>query len=72
MDVQGPGFYLALIDKAQSYHDLVIVRSRYFSLMDRTLTKDECQAVKDRWHAKARDESLPIAPPKAPAGDSDA
>lgn len=72
MDVQGVGFYLSLIEKAQSYHDLVIVRSRYFSLMDRTLTKDECQAVKDRWHAKARDENLPIAPPKGAPSDSDA
>jgi len=57
------GHYKALIDAAGSYHDLVVMRSRFFALMERTLSKEDCQAVKDHWQAKAKDESLPIAPP---------
>jgi len=72
MDPQGIAFYLSLIDKAPSYHDLVIVRARYFGLLERTLTKQECQTVKDRWQARAKDDSLPVAPPRAvTGGDTD-
>lgn len=63
-DPQGPSYYKLLIDQAESYHDLVILRSRYFSLMDRSLPKEEALAVKDYWAAKARSENLPVAPPK--------
>ena len=54
--------YMTMIDQAESYHDLVVFRSRYFSLIERTLDKQQCQAVKDRWQARAKDDSLPIAP----------
>lgn len=59
---QNAAYYKRLIEEAGSYHDLVILRSRYFGLVDRTLTKEEAQEVKDRWNAKAKDEHLPIAP----------
>lgn len=61
-DQQDAQFYLALIGKAESYHDLVVFRSRYFALVERTLSRQDCQAVKDAWQARAKDESLPIAP----------
>lgn len=57
------GFYKTLINAAESYHDLVVMRSRFFGLMERTLSKEDCQAVKDHWQVKAKDEALPIAPP---------
>ncbi|MFP5223200.1 MAG: hypothetical protein ACLGSA_12995 [Acidobacteriota bacterium] len=64
MDEQpSAAYYKRLIDQAESYHDLVILRSRYFSLMDRTLPKEDCLAVRDHWSAKAKEDSLPIAPP---------
>jgi len=59
---QNAAYYLRLINQAGSYHDLVILRSRFFGLMDRSLTKEECQKVRDLWSEKAKDESLPIAP----------
>lgn len=54
--------YLEQIARAESYHDLAIFRSRFFGLIERTLSKEECQKVKDFWQTKARDESLPVAP----------
>ncbi|WP_173087020.1 hypothetical protein [Fundidesulfovibrio magnetotacticus] len=69
MESHDAAHYLALIDKAQSYHDLVVLRSRFFNLLERTLTQEEYLAVKDRWNAKAKDETLPVAPPKAPSAD---
>jgi hypothetical protein len=59
---QSAAYYKRLIDEAASYHDLVVFRSRFFSLIDRTLPKDEAQEVKDCWNARAKDENLPIAP----------
>ena len=41
--------------------------ARYFSLMERTLSKQECLEVKDHWNAKAKDESLPVAPNNSPS-----
>ena len=61
-DYQNPAYYKRLIDHAGSYHELVILRSRYFHLMERNLSKDDCLAVKDYWHTKAQDEHLPVAP----------
>jgi len=59
---QNAEYYKRLISQAGSYHDLVILRSRFFGLMDRSLSKEECQEVRDLWNQKAKDESLPIAP----------
>lgn len=64
---QSAAYYKRLIDQAESYHDLVILRSRFFALMDRTLPKEDCLAVRDHWNAKAKQDSLPIAPPKQQA-----
>jgi len=64
-DPQGPEYYKLLIDQAESYHDLVVLRARYFSMLDRSLPKEEARAVKDYWAAKARREELPIAPPRS-------
>lgn len=64
---QSAAYYKRLIDQAESYHDLVILRSRFFALMDRTLPKDDCLAVRDHWNAKAKQDSLPVAPPKQQA-----
>lgn len=61
---QDPRFFKQLIDQAESYHDLAIFRSRFFNLIERTLSKQDCQAIKDHWSLRARDESLPIAPAK--------
>jgi hypothetical protein len=66
-DKQDAAHYRRLIDQAESYHDLVIFRSRLFSLMERTLPKEDFLALKDRWSAKAKDEGLPVAPPKTQA-----
>ena len=64
-DPQGPDYYKLLIDQAESYHDLVVFRSRFFAMMDRSLPKEEALAVKDYWTAKARSEDLPVAPAKS-------
>lgn len=65
MEVQkNAEYYKLLIDQAKSYHDLVILRSRCFGLMERTLSNEDYLAVKDYWNAKAKDEKLPITPPK--------
>lgn len=61
-DPQNAVFYKRLIDQAGSYHDLAVFRSRYFSLMERTLSKQDCLEVKDHWNAKAKDDTLPVAP----------
>lgn len=63
-DQKNAEYYKRLIDQARSYHDLVILRSRCFGLMERTLSQDDYLAVKDYWNAKAKDENLPITPPK--------
>jgi hypothetical protein len=60
---QNPAYYKRLIDQAESYHDLVVLRSRFFGLMERALSQEDCLAVKDHWKAKALDENLPVAPP---------
>jgi len=60
---QDAGYYKTLIDSAESYHDLVVFRSRFFGLLESTLSKQDCQEVKDHSQVKAKDESLPIAPP---------
>jgi len=61
---QDPRFFKHLIDQAESYHDLAVFRSRFFNLIERTLSKDDCQGIKDHWSTRARDENLPIAPSK--------
>ncbi|WP_243313925.1 hypothetical protein [Fundidesulfovibrio agrisoli] len=53
---------MTIIDMASSYHELAVFRSRYFTLMERTLTKEACRLVKDHWNKKAKDPDLPIAP----------
>lgn len=63
-DQQNAAYYKRLINQAGSYHELVILRSRFFSLMERSLSKEDCLEVKDLWATKAGDENLPIAPPK--------
>jgi len=59
---QTPEFYKSLIDQASSYHELVVLRSRFFGLIDRSLSKEDSLAVRDHWNARAKDETLPIAP----------
>lgn len=64
-DPQGPEYYKRLIDEAESYHDLAILRTRFFSMIERTLPKEQARDVKDYWSAKAGREDLPVAPPKS-------
>jgi hypothetical protein len=64
-DQQNAAYYKRLINQAGSYHELVILRSRFFGLMERALSKEDCLEVKDLWAAKAGDENLPVAPQKS-------
>jgi hypothetical protein len=59
--------YLRQIESAGSYHELAIFRARYFGLLESSFSKEDCLKIKDAWTAKARDESLPVAPDKPPA-----
>ena len=61
-ETQDAAHYRQLINKAESYHDLVIFRSRYFSLLERTLPKEDFLELKSLWTAKAAEENLPVAP----------
>jgi len=65
-DIQNAAHFKRMIDQASSYHDLAVFRARYYSLIERTLSKQECREVKDHWNLKAKDETLPVAPPTAP------
>lgn len=61
-DQKSPAFYKQIISQAKSYHDLAMFRSRYYSLLESVLSKEDCLAVKDYWSMRAKDENLPIAP----------
>lgn len=54
--------YITLIKQAQSYQDLVFFRNRMFEVMERMLTRDEVEAVKQAWTERAKDENLPVVP----------
>jgi|GEM_PF-3452044 len=54
--------YIGLIKQAQSYQDLVFFRNRMFDAMERMLTRDEVDAVKQAWTERAKDETLPVVP----------
>lgn len=54
--------YLDLIDRAESYHDLVVLRARLFGILEGTLSQEDCRRVKDHWNSRAMDENLPVAP----------
>ena len=64
-ETQNAAHFMTMIDMASSYHELAVFRSRYFSLIERTLTKEACRLVKDHWNKKAKDPKLPIAPAAA-------
>lgn len=67
-DTQNAQYYMALIDRVGSYHELVVFRGRYYALMKQTLPQTDYLAVKDYWNKKALDPALPVAPPRVTEG----
>lgn len=67
-DVQNAQYYMALIDRAGSYHDLVVFRGRYYALMKQSLSPVDYLAVKDHWNKKAQDPDMPVAPQRVTEG----
>ena len=68
-EVHSIEYYLSLIESAASYHDLAIFRARFFSLLSSSLSKEDYLKIKDAWTAKAKDESLPVAPDRSQPAD---
>lgn len=56
-------YYLEMIEQAPSYQDLVFIRNRIFDAVEATLPKEDVDAVKRTWTARAKDESVPVVPP---------
>lgn len=56
-------YYLEMIEQAPSYQDLVFIRNRIFDAVEATLAKEDVDAVKRAWTARAQDESVPVVPP---------
>ncbi|MGE4539313.1 hypothetical protein K9F62_04200 [Desulfovibrio sp. JY] len=54
--------YLEMVNKAQSYQDLVFLRNRIFDAMEAELTEDEVETIKRTWTDRAKDESVPVVP----------
>ena len=67
-DVQNAQYYMTLVDRLASYHELVVFRGRYYPLMKQTLSQADYLAVKDRWNKKALDPDLPVAPDRVTEG----
>jgi sulfur relay (sulfurtransferase) complex TusBCD TusD component (DsrE family) len=55
-------YYLQLINKAQSYQDLVFLRNRVFDAIDATLPVKDAEKLKQAWTERAKDESVPVVP----------